>query len=112
MYYRIFNSILGAYSLDAVSNFSALGQLKMSPSIVKCPLVGKIALVENHFEMQSTCKSQNQENNSPLCIFGQVVFNLGLQFLHLKKKQVVLDSFICLFIYSLTHSFIHSINFL
>lgn len=66
-----------------------LRQLKISPDIVKCFLVGKITLAENHVEMQvnmlERSKKQDQESKSPLFGFGQVAFHLGLRFPHFKK---------------------------
>lgn len=88
-------------------------QLKISPDIVKRPLVGKTALVENHFEMQFMCwknhKSQGQENKSPLYSFGQVTLNLGLQFLPFWKETSCIR-FIHLFVHPSLPSFIHSFN--
>lgn len=89
-----------------------LGQLQISPDIVRCPLIDKIAPIENHFEMQFLCwknyKRQDQETKSPLYNFGQVTFNLGFGFL--KKKGVMLDLFIFLVILLFIHSFLHSLN--
>lgn len=86
-----------------------LGQLQISPDIVRCPLIDKIAPIENHFEMQFLCwknyKRQDQETKSPLYNFGQVTFNLGFGFL--KKKGVMLDLFI-FFSYPFIYSFIPS----